>query len=235
MPKNIGLGGKNKKKGKKIDTTERELALKEDENEEYAQVIRPAGDSRFEVLCSDGTKRFGHVAGKLRKRVFINLNDIVLVQVSEYEPEKCHIVLKYTEDEVRKLRKAKEIPENFNKTSEETNTENKGDNNLIDDDDDFIKFDKVKETHTKKKNKNKKEEESDDNEDEEDEDDEEDNDDNEEEEKDNESESLDANEDEEEENEEEEEVDTGYKYPSNKLNKTKRQMGNDKKRIIDDL
>ena len=233
MPKNIGLGGKNKKKGKKMVTTERELSFKE-EGEDYAQVIRPAGDSRFEVLCGDGKKRFGHVAGKLRKRVFINVNDIVLVTISEFEDDKCYIVLKYTEDEVRKLRKAKEIPDNFNKTSEE-NEKKDDDLKLSDDDDDFFVFEKKEKISKKSKVKEEtvEDEEDENNEDEENEDEEGEN---EEEEKDNDIEDEDGNnneDEEEEEEDEEEEVET--KFSKGKFNKTKRQQGNDRKKDIDDL
>lgn len=112
MPKNTGMGGNKRKKGKKQTTEDRELQYKEEE-EEYGQVIRLLGDGRLEIQCCDGVKRIGHIRGKLKKRNWIGNGDIVLVSLREFENEKCDVVDKYTEDEVRKLKKAGEIPENI--------------------------------------------------------------------------------------------------------------------------
>ena len=223
----VGFGGKNKKKGKKFVETERELTIKE-EGEEYAQVIRLIGDSRLEVQCSDGVKRGAHIRGTLRKKVFINIGDIILVAIREFEQEKCDVILKYKDDEIRKLKKAGEIPENF-KSNEETTETNK----VVNEDDDIFVFTKKEkdalddeddDEEDGGKHKKHNDEDDDEDEDEEGEDDEEDED-IDEEEKDEEIE--------EEEEEEEEEVKT--KYAKDKRNKTQRQQGNDKKRIIDDL
>jgi translation initiation factor 1A len=131
MPRNIGIGGKSKKRGKKFGEVTRELDFKE-EGQEYGQAIRLLGDCRLEILCSDGEKRAGHIKGSLRRRIFINMGDIVLVSLRDFEKEKCDIILKYTEDEVRKLKKAGEIPETFKLPDEEKK----------EDDDDLITFEK---------------------------------------------------------------------------------------------
>ena len=111
MPKNTGMGGNKRKKGKKApQESSRELEFK-GEMEEYGQVTRLLGDARMEIQCFDGIKRIGHIRGKMRKRNWIANGDIVLVSLREYEQEKCDVINKYTEDEVRKLKKAGEIPE----------------------------------------------------------------------------------------------------------------------------
>ena len=110
MPKNTGMGGNKRKKGKKQVQEDRELSYK-GESEEYAQVIKILGDGRFECNCADGVKRIAHVRGKMRKRVWIANGDIILVSLREFEPEKCDVVEKYKEKEVAKLKKAGEIPE----------------------------------------------------------------------------------------------------------------------------
>jgi translation initiation factor 1A len=112
MPKNTGIGGKKRKMGKKTQNTERELVFKE-EMQDYAQVLRLMGDCRLEVQCMDGAKRVGHIRGKIKKKVWIALGDIVLVALREYEKDKCDIIQKYTEDEVRKLKQMGEIPESI--------------------------------------------------------------------------------------------------------------------------
>ena len=112
MPKNTGMGGNKRKKGKKQVQEDRELLYK-GESEEYAQVIRILGDGRFECNCTDGVKRIAHVRGKMRKRIWIANGDIILVSIREFEPEKCDVVEKYKEKEVAKLKKAGEIPESM--------------------------------------------------------------------------------------------------------------------------
>ena len=44
------------------------------------------------------------IRGKLRKRVWINVGDIVLVALRDFEDGKCDIELKYTTDEIHRLR-----------------------------------------------------------------------------------------------------------------------------------
>ena len=112
MPKNTGMGGNKRKKGKKQVQEDRELTYK-GESEEYAQVIKILGDGRFECNCADGVKRIAHVRGKMRKRIWIANGDIILVSLRDFEPEKCDVVEKYKEKEVAKLKKAGEIPDSM--------------------------------------------------------------------------------------------------------------------------
>ena len=110
MPKNTGMGGNKRKKGKKQVQEDRELRYKE-ESEEYAQIIKILGDGRFQCKCTDGVERVAHVRGKMRKRTWLANGDIILVSIREFEPEKCDVVEKYKEKEVAKLKSAGEIPE----------------------------------------------------------------------------------------------------------------------------
>ena len=112
MPKNTGMGGNKRKKGKKPVAEDRDLIYK-GESEEYAQVIKILGDGRFECNCADGVKRIAHVRGKMRKRIWIANGDIILVSLRDFEPEKCDVVEKYREKEVAKLKKVGEIPDSM--------------------------------------------------------------------------------------------------------------------------
>ena len=126
MPKNVGIGGKKKKMGKKRPQADRELVYK-DEMQEYAQVLRLLGDSRLELQCMDSVKRMGHIRGNLKKKAWMAMGDVVLVSLREYENDKCDIILKYTEDEVRKLKQAKEIPDSIKVNEENSQKEDTGD------------------------------------------------------------------------------------------------------------
>ncbi|XP_071270748.1 eukaryotic translation initiation factor 1A, X-chromosomal-like isoform X3 [Salvelinus alpinus] len=78
-------GGKNRRRGKNENESEkRELVFKED-GQEYAQVIKMLGNGRLEAMCFDGVKRLCHIRGKLRKKVWINTSDIILVGLRDYQ------------------------------------------------------------------------------------------------------------------------------------------------------
>jgi translation initiation factor 1A len=131
MPKNTGIGGKKRKMGKKNqNNSERELVLKE-EMQDYAQVLRLLGDSRLEVQCMDTVKRMAHIRGTMRKKIWIAMGDIVLVALREYENDKCDIILKYTEDEVRKLKSMNEIPASIKLPENENQNKDDGYEDIV--------------------------------------------------------------------------------------------------------
>jgi translation initiation factor 1A len=69
------------------------------------------GNGRLEAMCFDGTKRLCHIRGKLRKKVWINQGDIILVGLRDYQDAKADVILKYNPDEARNLKAYGEIPE----------------------------------------------------------------------------------------------------------------------------
>ncbi|CAG8581718.1 218_t:CDS:2 [Paraglomus brasilianum] len=112
MPKNKGKGGKNRRRGKNENESEkRELIFKED-GQEYAQVVKMLGNGRLEAQCFDGEKRLAHIRGKLRKKVWINQGDIILISLRDYQDSKADVILKYTTEEARNLKAYGELPEN---------------------------------------------------------------------------------------------------------------------------
>ena len=144
MPKNTGMGGNKRKKGKKQVQEDRELRYKE-ESEEYAQITKILGDGRFQCKCADGVDRIAHVRGKMRKRTWLANGDIILVSIREFEPEKCDVVEKYKEKEVAKLKSVGEIPD----TMVLVNSGEKEEKN--DDEGGIVLEDSVQDTTKKKK------------------------------------------------------------------------------------
>jgi len=134
MPKNKGKGGKNRRRGKNENENEkRELVFKED-GQEYAQVLKMLGNWRIEALCFDGTKRLCHIRGKLRKKVWINAGDIILLGLREYQDGKADVILKYSSDEARNLKTYGELPDNIK--INENDPDNEGDDIFFDGDSD---------------------------------------------------------------------------------------------------
>jgi translation initiation factor 1A len=113
MGHNKNKGGKNKKSQLQNDMREkRELIFKED-GQEYAQVLKMLGNGRCEVYCFDGVKRLCHIRGKLRKKIWINIGDVVLIGLRDFQEKKGDIILKYSIDESRCLKTYGEIPGNI--------------------------------------------------------------------------------------------------------------------------
>ncbi len=110
-------GGKKFKRGKKNTSFEKKLIYKDPkEDQEYGKVIRAMGNGRFEIQCFDGKTRMGIVAGNMRKRVWVNKDDIILFSKWEFttDDDKCSIIHKYDIDESRKLQKEGEFPDSIN-------------------------------------------------------------------------------------------------------------------------
>lgn len=134
MPKNKGKGGKNRRRGKnENERLKRELVFRED-GQEYAQVTKMLGNGRLEAMCFDGVKRLCHIRGKLRKKVWINQSDIVLVGLRDFQDAKADVILKYSPDEARNLKSYGEFPESVKINETVTFGE---------EDDDEIEFDDV--------------------------------------------------------------------------------------------
>ena len=102
-----------KKKGKrqnvKKDVVKRQLQFKED-GQEYATALQALGNGRFKVYCFDGKERLGIVRGKMRKKIWINQGDFILVGLRDFEDTKCDIMGKYSPDEARNLKAYGELP-----------------------------------------------------------------------------------------------------------------------------
>ncbi|CAG9466103.1 unnamed protein product [Pedinophyceae sp. YPF-701] len=139
MPKKGGKGGKNRRRGKGINDEKRELIFKED-GQEYAQVMKMLGNGRLDAMCIDGKKRLCHIRGKMRKKVWIAVGDIVLLSLRDYQDEKADVILKYMADEARALKAHGELPENVRVNDADAVVE--GEDDAMDD---FIDFGEVEE------------------------------------------------------------------------------------------
>jgi len=122
MPKNKGKGGKSKRKGKNAPATIKEL-VKKTAGQEYGQVIKLLGNRRLEIKCFDGITRLGHIKGKIGKRVWILKDDVVLMELRDYQDGKCDVVGKYTLQEIQTLKRLGEIPDTVVISGKESNDE----------------------------------------------------------------------------------------------------------------
>ncbi len=94
-------------KRKKQLTEEEEIARTRipQEGEVLAVVTEMLGEGRMRVECDDGKTRMGRIIGRLRKRVWIRVGDLVLVKPWVVEGDKkCDIIHKYTPTQARWLK-----------------------------------------------------------------------------------------------------------------------------------
>ena len=127
MPKNK-IGGK-KHKGKKNDVkVVKNLEIPES-NETIGQVTKVKGNGRFDIRCIDGVERSGILRGTMRKRVWVNRLDLLLVEPWTFETDnsKCSILHKYEDDEFEKLKNLGHIPNEFKLENDELDLGNDSD------------------------------------------------------------------------------------------------------------
>ncbi|MDF2954836.1 MAG: Translation initiation factor IF-1 [Candidatus Alkanophagales archaeon MCA70_species_2] len=58
------------------------------------------GANHMIVRCMDGVKRMVRIPGKMRKRVWMHVGDVVIVVPWEFQDEKADVVWKYTRPQV---------------------------------------------------------------------------------------------------------------------------------------
>ena len=110
MGKNF-KGGKKHKRGKNTSELKPKSIFKDD-GQVYARVLKILGNGRFTLQCFNktlnetdnsyhinSTERLGIIRGKMRNRVWINNNDIVIASLREYESGKVDIIHKYNAEE----------------------------------------------------------------------------------------------------------------------------------------
>lgn len=103
-------GGNKQKKQKNGGREEerRDLIFRED-GQQYGSVTKMLGDRRIQVFCFDNVERIGLIRKALR--VWINVGDIVLVSLRDFQDSKADVIHRYTPEEARTLVSYGELPE----------------------------------------------------------------------------------------------------------------------------
>ena len=95
-----------------------ESALKEiripEEGELFGRVLKMLGGENVMVKCTDGITRRGRIRGKLKRRVWIRDNDIVIIAPWDFkDSEMVDIVWRFTLPPVDWLKQNGHIPKDF--------------------------------------------------------------------------------------------------------------------------
>ena len=73
----------------------------------------------------------------MRKKVWVNTGDIVLVGLRDFQDEKADVILKYMADEARSLKAYGELPDSIRVNETDTFDEDRGEN------EDYFDFDEA--------------------------------------------------------------------------------------------
>mgnify|MGYP001577101764 CR=1 FL=1 len=68
-------------------------------------VTQRLGGNRMDILCSDGKTRNCRVPGRFKRSLWLRINDVVMIELWEHDPEKGDVIYKYNSSEVNQLRK----------------------------------------------------------------------------------------------------------------------------------
>ena len=123
MPKSNAKGGNKHRRCKNHTSFEKQDLIIKEEGQEYAQVNKMLGSGRLEAYCFDGKTRLCHIRGKMLKKNWINVGDIVLIGLRDYQDIKADVIHKYSMEDARKLKSQGEVPDNVN-ISEKNNSDN---------------------------------------------------------------------------------------------------------------
>lgn len=81
-----------------------------EKGEMYGLVDQLMGASRVKVLCADGKLRMGRIPGKMKKRMWIRAEDLVIVKPWDFQDSKADVVWRYTKTESSYLSRKRMLP-----------------------------------------------------------------------------------------------------------------------------
>lgn len=110
-------GGKNYKKSKQTGSITKPF-IDRQEDQLYARILRNLGGRNMLVYCNDNKIRLCHICGAMKKFVWLNTGDLVLISLRGFEKkleagskeyEKGDIIAKYDTDHLGKLKKIPDV------------------------------------------------------------------------------------------------------------------------------
>jgi translation initiation factor 1A len=69
------------------------------------------GGSRLQLICEDGKRRMGRIPGKLRRRMWVRENDLLIIVPWSFQDSKADVKFRYTPTQTSNLKRRGKIPE----------------------------------------------------------------------------------------------------------------------------
>jgi len=76
-----------------------------DDDEVLGVVESMLGANRLKVRCMDGETRTARIPGRMKKRVWINEDDVVIVEPWDWQDEKADVKWRYDSQQADQLRR----------------------------------------------------------------------------------------------------------------------------------
>ena len=102
------------KKGNQEQNTEANLRVTlpyKPKGEMFAVAETFQGGSRLQLICEDGERRMGRIPGKLRRRMWVRENDLLIVVPWSFQDSKADVKFRYTPTQTSNLKRLGKIPE----------------------------------------------------------------------------------------------------------------------------
>ena len=107
-----GKGKHGKKKNYQVDETNLRVTLPyKPKGEMFAVAETFQGGSRLQLICEDGERRMGRIPGKLRRRMWVRENDLLIVVPWSFQDSKADVKFRYTPTQTSNLKRRGKIPE----------------------------------------------------------------------------------------------------------------------------
>jgi translation initiation factor 1A len=87
------------------ETFERVRTPRKEDLEQLAVVIQLMGADQVKAVCEDGKERQIRIPGKLKKRVWLRENDIIIIKLWDFQPSKGDVVWRYLGNQVEWLKR----------------------------------------------------------------------------------------------------------------------------------
>ena len=105
---------KNKKNKKNISEPTENIRVTlpyKPKGEMFAVAESFQGGSRLQLICEDGKRRMGRIPGKLRRRMWVRENDLLIVVPWSFQDSKADVKFRYTPTQTSNLKRKGKIPE----------------------------------------------------------------------------------------------------------------------------
>ena len=102
------------KKGLQQQNTEANLRVTlpyKPKGEMFAVAETFQGGSRLQLICEDGERRMGRIPGKLRRRMWVRENDLLIIVPWSFQDSKADVKFRYTPTQTSNLKRLGKIPE----------------------------------------------------------------------------------------------------------------------------
>jgi len=93
---------------KRVKLNETNFVVKE-KFQQYGKVLELLGDGRLKAVCEDNQVRICTIRGKLKNKVWIRKDDIILVSLRDFDEKKGDVIHKYDEKQIKQLLSLREL------------------------------------------------------------------------------------------------------------------------------